>query len=185
MPRARRDLPLSVRLAAGAVLAQAAAGIAGTGLAILLSLAIGWRLRAPLLLVAGSILVCTSLLAGFAGLLAASLGLRRALPWARPVALAAQALGALAGAAALARGVAVGACPLLLGAAVIAALSTPAARTALCPPRHRAPLPHPRPAPRPAGRRAAAPLPAAAAEPHRPEWWELAGFGLPRPEPRT
>ncbi len=185
MPRARRDLPVSLRLAAGAVLAQASAGVAATGLAILLSLAAGWRLRAPLLVIAGSILIFSSLLAGFAGLLAAGLGLRRALPWARPVALAAQALGALVGAAALARGVAVGAGPLLLGAAVIAALSTPASRTALSVPRCRAPLSRPRPAGRPTGARAAAPLPAAAAEPHRPGWWEVAGFGLPRPEPRT
>jgi hypothetical protein len=166
------------------VVAQAAAGIAGAALAIALGMAAGWRLGAPFLLVAGTTLIGASLLAGFAGLLAAGLGLRRSLPWARPVAVTAQALAVLAGAAAMARGVAAGLGPVLLGALVIAGLSTPATRTVLSPPRARAPLPRPRPAVSRSGRRAPAPLPPATAEPHRPAWWELAGFGLHRPEPR-
>jgi hypothetical protein len=90
----------------------------------------------------------------------------------------------VAGGAAVARGVVAGLGPLLLGAIVIACLSTPAARAPLSRPRARARRPRPRPAASPTGRPAPAPLPPAAAAPHRPAWWELAGFGLPRPEPR-
>jgi hypothetical protein len=182
VPPVRHDLPLSLRLAAATVVAQALAGIAGAALAIAAALYAGWRLGAPLLLVAGAILIGASVLACFAGLLAAGLGLRGSLPWARPVALAAQALAALAGGAAVARGVPAGLGPLLLGAAVSAGLSTPAARTPLS--RARPRRPRPCPASSPIGLPAPVPLPPAADAPHRPAWWELAGFGLPRPEPR-
>jgi len=99
--------------------------------------------------------------------------------------VAAQALAALAGAAAVGRGVVAGLGPLLLGAVVIAGLSTPAARTPLSRPRARARRPRPRPAASPSRRPVRAPVAPAAATPHRPAWWELAGFGLPRPEPPT
>jgi hypothetical protein len=186
VPPVRRDLPLPLRLAAATVVAQALAGIAGAALAIAAALYAGWRLGAPLLLVAGATLIGASVLAGFAGLLAAGLGLRGSLPWARPVAVTAQALAALAGAAAVARGVAAGLAPLLLGAVVIAGLSTPAARAphSRARPGARARRPRPRHPSSPIGRPAPAPLPPAAAAPHRAAWWELAGFGLPRSEPR-
>jgi hypothetical protein len=86
----------------------------------------------------------------------------------------------------VARGVAAGLAPLLLGAVVIAGLSTPAARTprSRARPGARARRPRPRPASFPSGRPAPAPLPPAAAAPDPPAWWELPGFGVPRPDPR-